>query len=1363
MDVEVCVPWEAAKTLRALDTATVRRSNVDELAGIVTVRVNVRSWLPSRSQGEKCVQREDRAPATLDTLCAGLVAAAAADRIGDDIPQATFWNYYIVLALLESVRNLQNSPAGPGMALAASPAVMAQLIRLTCSLAERMSWCSRALYDHERSEARTGLVEAQTLGWGIGQANAFHEGVAECLRYARRSSKRRTAYPASPGISALNVCAAQPARAAVASCLSRLAARFLRLERRVRDHETALAASAAAPCPAFDSVPASAWQAAVPGVTWDDVGAPSWAVAGTVPASAVGVGLAGVLAASGRQEAAGAKGVALTLREVRRLEVSHPSEWAALPASVKAPSLAWVDLSRRLAAQMMWCLQKSCAADVMLASTVCSEELMDSLCLVLSDGTDHSAASGGKPLAREGVVASDAAASAAAATVSGATRRPVSRADARRKLEAALVITSMSKNSLGMLARSTGARSVSALRRWMAELRAMLVECLPFLQTVPTVGRLASLGSCSANTGSCGADSWRDGEAPHTGAGADSNFEAEQKELAAALLAADASAADRSIAGHEAAAVQGSGAAPGEVALAIKRLSPGQMDNLIDAFSTVMHVTDDNTAGCVAAGAAELATVCLQCIHSLCSVAIAELAGATGSTPAEDQASLLENIAESCLFVVSNTALLLEARPVLASHGGLHLVSGLVARWEERQSASISTASGTVEELLLPRSWGSEQRLVVMVGILAMLCNSTDTDDAPRLATVPQRVASMVVSMFGNVVEGTFVHMSAAELAATLWALAGVEQNRAALLQAGVVRHLLALVASAESTLESRIYGTRALARLGMHAIAPIAGGSSTAGGGSQKSEDIAGAVGWGSQEKADALVTLKEVRNAVMAEVQRAKALGGPSDIAEETDEDAAGRHGGESVELMRGVSYSASDVSSMAVASSPENDHDASSPDLEPSASMAASHASTASARGGRARGQFSAGSYALPKLRDAELAMLARQSQDFDTTSMELLRALDGAIFELGLEGESLAQRIEELTQEDARSEDLEQADTEQTPGSGAGGAAGALTRLVALTEPVTPGKRLSAPDADGCTHDVMISYSWRHKEVPRLVARLLRERGFTVWIDCDHMYGSLVDRMAEAVAGARLVMCFKSQAYVESDNCGRELRFADALKKPILGIRLEEYSRSSWLFFLLGTEKWVDMPRDLHRKGAEAKVAECIPEVLAELRHRRVVSRPHGVVHNRPPPIARPQQHAAASSSTPRALNVSAVASGSVAFGRVPGIPLPAAPSARSVLGGDSPLLGIPAPLSRLEAAHTRAALVALLEETGVDIPEGALPEEMNGRALQAALTMCAGSPGDSMGLLRDLLPGLPAATLLTLLWAANRAHQVAAET
>ncbi|KAL3855723.1 hypothetical protein ACJMK2_014928 [Sinanodonta woodiana] len=106
-------------------------------------------------------------------------------------------------------------------------------------------------------------------------------------------------------------------------------------------------------------------------------------------------------------------------------------------------------------------------------------------------------------------------------------------------------------------------------------------------------------------------------------------------------------------------------------------------------------------------------------------------------------------------------------------------------------------------------------------------------------------------------------------------------------------------------------------------------------------------------------------------------------------------------------------------------------------------------------------------------------------------------------------------------------------------------------------------------------IMISYSWNHQEVLIRIRDVLKSNGYPVWMDIEHMGGSTVAAMAEAVEKSHVVLICMSQQYKESQNCEKEAEYAFQLKKEVVALKMEpNYKPNGWLGFIVGADLFYD---------------------------------------------------------------------------------------------------------------------------------------------------------------------------------------------
>ena len=100
-------------------------------------------------------------------------------------------------------------------------------------------------------------------------------------------------------------------------------------------------------------------------------------------------------------------------------------------------------------------------------------------------------------------------------------------------------------------------------------------------------------------------------------------------------------------------------------------------------------------------------------------------------------------------------------------------------------------------------------------------------------------------------------------------------------------------------------------------------------------------------------------------------------------------------------------------------------------------------------------------------------------------------------------------------------------------------------------------------------IFISYSHRNSRYIHGVIEYLQSCGYRVWYDGGIEAGSeWPEYIASHLEKCSCVLTFMSHAFVESDNCKRELHFAQDLKKPLLNVYIEDVQLSAGLRMQLG---------------------------------------------------------------------------------------------------------------------------------------------------------------------------------------------------
>ncbi|KAL3867352.1 hypothetical protein ACJMK2_044561, partial [Sinanodonta woodiana] len=102
--------------------------------------------------------------------------------------------------------------------------------------------------------------------------------------------------------------------------------------------------------------------------------------------------------------------------------------------------------------------------------------------------------------------------------------------------------------------------------------------------------------------------------------------------------------------------------------------------------------------------------------------------------------------------------------------------------------------------------------------------------------------------------------------------------------------------------------------------------------------------------------------------------------------------------------------------------------------------------------------------------------------------------------------------------------------------------------------------SGGQAKTSSPEVFLSYQWGKQIQVMALYQRLTGLGFSCWMDIHQMGGgdSLYDKIDKGVRGCKVVVTCVTPKYSISANCRREVSLADALKKPIIPLLLENMS-------------------------------------------------------------------------------------------------------------------------------------------------------------------------------------------------------------
>ena len=104
------------------------------------------------------------------------------------------------------------------------------------------------------------------------------------------------------------------------------------------------------------------------------------------------------------------------------------------------------------------------------------------------------------------------------------------------------------------------------------------------------------------------------------------------------------------------------------------------------------------------------------------------------------------------------------------------------------------------------------------------------------------------------------------------------------------------------------------------------------------------------------------------------------------------------------------------------------------------------------------------------------------------------------------------------------------------------------------------------------DIFISYNWDIKEQVKLLQNKLKSLGYSVWRDEEELSfaDGLHSQLAEAIKNSKLVLVCLTQKYIASENCTKELQYANLLKKPLSVLMIDhmKYEEMGGIGFIIG---------------------------------------------------------------------------------------------------------------------------------------------------------------------------------------------------
>ncbi|XP_072015716.1 uncharacterized protein [Amphiura filiformis] len=149
--------------------------------------------------------------------------------------------------------------------------------------------------------------------------------------------------------------------------------------------------------------------------------------------------------------------------------------------------------------------------------------------------------------------------------------------------------------------------------------------------------------------------------------------------------------------------------------------------------------------------------------------------------------------------------------------------------------------------------------------------------------------------------------------------------------------------------------------------------------------------------------------------------------------------------------------------------------------------------------------------------------------------------------------------------------------------------------------------SQDDKASATKHVMISYQWDSQKRMIKLRDKLKEAGYNIWMDINHMAGDTLACMADAVENADAILMCVSKRYQDSRCCKKEAEYAFQKDKVIIPLKVEEnFQPTGWLGILMGTALYYqahsdemldkvfsDVVKELGDKGKRAKQEKWLP--------------------------------------------------------------------------------------------------------------------------------------------------------------------------
>ncbi len=128
-------------------------------------------------------------------------------------------------------------------------------------------------------------------------------------------------------------------------------------------------------------------------------------------------------------------------------------------------------------------------------------------------------------------------------------------------------------------------------------------------------------------------------------------------------------------------------------------------------------------------------------------------------------------------------------------------------------------------------------------------------------------------------------------------------------------------------------------------------------------------------------------------------------------------------------------------------------------------------------------------------------------------------------------------------------------------------------------------------------IFVSYSHHDSDIVMSAIDALQKSGFRVWFDGGIEAGSeWPEYIASHLKNSACVLTFISDHFVASDNCRRELNFAQDLRKPMLNIYIQDVNLSDGMRMQLGLNQ--ALKKFNFKTDAEFNNALCTARLLKE---------------------------------------------------------------------------------------------------------------------------------------------------------------------